>query len=89
MKYTHTTDALTAHLDGEAVVLNARTHEYFRLNETGQAIWKQLQQGATLESIVADLASAFDVAEEQAEADARELLRALEAAQLIDAVQSK
>ena len=52
---------LVAHLDGEAVVLEMDRKRYFRLNETGQAIWRALEAGRSREAAVDALVQAYDI----------------------------
>jgi hypothetical protein len=54
-------DALTAHLEGEAVLLHIGTKQYFRLNRTGAHIWKALEAGSTVDDIASSLVETFDV----------------------------
>jgi hypothetical protein len=54
-------DVLTAHLEGEAVLLHMETKDYFRLNETAAVVWKALERGKARAAIVAELVEGFDV----------------------------
>jgi hypothetical protein len=54
-------DVLTAHLEGEAVLLHMETKDYFRLNETAAVAWKALERGKDRAAIVAELVEAFEV----------------------------
>jgi hypothetical protein len=54
-------DVLTAHLEGEAVLLHMETKDYFRLNETAAVVWKALERGRDRAAIVAELVEGFDV----------------------------
>jgi hypothetical protein len=60
-------DALTAHLEGEAVLLHIGTKQYFRLNRTGAHIWKALEAGGTADDIATSLVDSFDVPRAEAE----------------------
>jgi len=71
-------DVLTAHLAGEAVLLHLGTKRYYRLNETGAAIWRELEARSGRERIVSALCERFDVAKADADASVAALLRALE-----------
>jgi hypothetical protein len=55
------TEVMTAHLDGEAILLHLGTKAYFKLNDTGAEIWKGLEAGESNEVLVARLTAAFDV----------------------------
>lgn len=70
-------DVLTAHLEGEAVLLHLETKQYYRLNETGAAIWKGLERGLDLPAIVSALKGEFDVGEDAARVEVQRVLVAL------------
>lgn len=74
---------LAAHLEGEAVLLDMESKQYFRLNGTGALIWKALEQGATTAAIVSDLCDAFEVGPEEAAAEVERLLAELAGAGLV------
>ncbi|MFN2419855.1 MAG: PqqD family protein [Gemmatimonadota bacterium] len=63
------TDVLTARLADEAVLLDLESKDYFRLNETGAAIWDGLERGLTPDVIEGELCDTFEV--DPAEAAAR------------------
>jgi hypothetical protein len=71
-------DVLTAHLAGEAVLLHLGTKRYYRLNETGAAIWRELEARAGRDRIVSALCERFDVAKGDADASVDALLKMLE-----------
>jgi hypothetical protein len=50
---------LSAHLDGESFLLEMKDKSYFRINETGQAIWSALESGLNAEGVVSQLVSTF------------------------------
>jgi hypothetical protein len=77
-------DALVAHLAGEAVLLHAGTKEYFKLNETGQVIWQELEKGSDIDDIVVRLSSEYDVASDDARTAVNEIVDQLHAAGLIE-----
>ncbi|HTS89500.1 MAG TPA: PqqD family protein [Gemmatimonadales bacterium] len=76
-------DVLTAHLPGEAVLLHLGTKRYYRLNETGAAIWRELEAKAGREHIVSALCERFEVSRDDAEAAVQALLTTLEAQGLL------
>jgi coenzyme PQQ synthesis protein D (PqqD) len=55
------TEVMTAHLEGEAVLLHLGTKAYFKLNDTAAEIWKGLEAGEDDEALVVRLTTAFDV----------------------------
>ena len=56
-------DVLSAHLSGEAVLLNLHDKSYYRLNETAAAVWAGFEKGETREAILASLLGRYDVPE--------------------------
>jgi len=52
---------LTAHLQGEAVLLDLDTKRYYRLNSTAACIWKGLEQSLAPEQIADALVAEFSV----------------------------
>jgi hypothetical protein len=77
-------DVLTAHLSGEAVLLHLGTKRYYRLNETGAAIWRELEAHAGRDRIVSALCDRFEVPRQDAEASVQALLAALAAQGLLE-----
>ena len=83
MKPIVSPDALVAHLDNEVVLLHAGTKEYFRLNETGQAVWRLLEQGLEVAAIVDRIVTDYDVTADVASAEIDRLLGELAQADLL------
>lgn len=54
-------DVLVAHLQGEAVLLDLKTKQYYRLNATAARIWKGLEQSLEPPQIVDALVDEFAV----------------------------
>lgn len=71
-------------LEGETVLLNLKSKQYFVLNETGAFIWELLKEEHKIEELVAAVSENFDVEPERARKDLMGLLNALEKAALID-----
>ncbi|MCB0308025.1 MAG: PqqD family protein [Bdellovibrionales bacterium] len=67
----------------EAVVLNLDTKNYYRLNETGQVIWKRLENNQSPPEIADFLSESYDISREAALKDVYELIDNLKAEQLI------
>jgi hypothetical protein len=63
MKYVASPDVLAAHLSGEAVLLDLRDKNYYRLNETAAAVWRSIEAGLADGEIVARVAVDFDVSQ--------------------------
>lgn len=70
-------DVLTAHLPGEAVLLDMDTKNYYRLNATAAHVWKLLERGAGRDEILASLLATFEVDEATASAELERLIEAL------------
>jgi hypothetical protein len=74
MSYVLSADTLVAHLERETVLLHARSREYYRLNETGQAICRMLEAGCAESDIAAALAPEYDVPLGTAQQEVADLL---------------
>lgn len=76
-------EVLTAHLDGEAVLLHMHSKRYYRLNETGQRIWRLLEEGLAADAIAARLVEEYEVDEPTATAAVIGLIDELRAEGLV------
>ena len=54
-------DVLTAHLAGEAVLLDLKTKQYYQLNATAARVWQGLEQALEPQRIVDKLMDEFAV----------------------------
>lgn len=68
---------------GEAVLVDLNTTKYYQLNETGALIWRRLENGSTLDEIVSEIQSVYDVSSEHALASVEKLLLSLESNKLV------
>jgi len=68
---------------GEAILVDLNTTKYYRLNETGALIWRGLENGSTLEEIVSEMQTVYDVSSEHALASVEKLLASLESSKLV------
>ena len=64
--------------DGDGVLLNLTTKNYYTLNETAAFIWARLETGLDAESITADLASEYEISTTNARDSVWELTSELE-----------
>ena len=48
-------------VDGELVMMNIETGSYASLNETGKSIWLQLENPKTLDTVIEDLLSEYEI----------------------------
>ncbi len=76
-------DVLTAHLDGEAVLLDLDTRNYYRLNATAAHIWKALEAGVSPAQLVESVTAEFAVDRAVAESAIASLLTELESRRLV------
>lgn len=65
---------LAANLQSEAVLLHMDSRRYYQLNETGQFIWKLLEQGKNGAEIVAQIVATYDVSRDVATAEYERLI---------------
>ena len=75
---------LAAHLDGESVLLEMKRKRYYRLNETGQVIWRALEAGRSYRAVVAELIDTFEVDETSAQAELARFVAELSDAGLLE-----
>jgi len=68
---------LIRHLDGESVLLNLETEEYFGLDATGTRMWEVATRSASLEAACATLVQEFEVEPEELRANLAELMARL------------
>ena len=83
-KFSARPNVVACELDDGQALLNLETSQYFKLNDTGALIWKNVEAGATLEQMQDELSSVFDISQEECRDDIVDLLTALEKANLIE-----
>ena len=62
-------EVLFQELDGEAVLLDLASEQYFGLDEIGTRIWQLLDEKDDLNAIYQELLTEYDVSEQQLESD--------------------
>lgn len=70
-------------IDGELVVMNLATGNYFSSSGSGALLWSRLEHGAAAEDLAAELAVRFEVDADAAQADVERFLAALLAESLV------
>lgn len=75
-------------IDGEAVMINLSTGNYYSLSETGAEIWRAIERAASMEEIVGELSARYDASREDLEAAVGRLVTQLQTEELAVAVQS-
>ena len=68
---------------GEGILVNLNTKQYYRLNETGALIWRGLENGSTVEDIVSEMQTLYEVTFEHALTSVDRLLITLELNKLV------
>lgn len=83
-KYTISSNSLYQELDGEAVILNTKSGQYYSLNEVGTRIWELLSEGLSKDEIVSAITEEYEVSPEQAVRDVSELIKDLITSGLVE-----
>lgn len=65
-------------VDGEAVIVDVTTGDYFSLNQVATAVWTSLQTGVPLAAIVDETAATYGVDRSRVEHDVGDLVEELE-----------
>ena len=71
--------------DGDGVLVDLNTKQYYQLNETAMLIWRGLETGKSVEDIVSELMAVYDVNGDHARASVNKLLQNLAIRKLIKA----
>ena len=58
--------AISETLEGETIIINLENGNYYSMNETGSALWNQIGSGCSVDRIMADFVSNYDVDAETA-----------------------
>lgn len=65
------------------ILVDLNTKQYYQLNETGSLIWRGLEKGKTVEDIVSEIRTLYEVSAEHAQASVEKLLLHLESRKLV------
>ncbi len=89
-KYQAKSGLVTRNIGGETIIVPVSGHvcdldAVYTLNEVGSAVWRLLEAGSNIETIVAAICDQYDVTPAEARRDVAELIESLEAAGLIHA----
>jgi hypothetical protein len=76
-------EVLSQEVDGETVLLDMNSENYFGLDEVGTHIWQLLNEDSNLQAVFDTLFEEYEVDENQLEKDLQEYLKQLAAAGLI------
>ncbi len=56
-------NVISSVMDGEAVLLDLKTEEYFILDKTGTRIWQLLEEFVNFDTVIASMLDEYDVDE--------------------------
>jgi hypothetical protein len=65
------------------ILVDLNTKQYYQLNETGSLIWRALEKGNSVEDIVSEMRTVYEVSEERAHLSVQKLLLNLESSNLV------
>ena len=80
---THSPDVLFQELDGEAVLLDLKSEQYFGLDEVGTRIWQLMEESGELDTVYQTLLTEYEVSAEQLQSDLISFVNNLSEAGLI------
>jgi hypothetical protein len=68
---------------GEGILVDLNTKRYFQLNETAMIVWRGLEQGKSIDEIVNDVTTSYDVETEHATTSVARLLDTFQTYKLV------
>ena len=74
--------------DGDGVLVDLNTRQYYQLNESAMLIWRALENGFSFDQIVKEITNTYTVSNERAITSAEALIRQLQKRKLVQ-VKSK
>jgi hypothetical protein len=75
---------VASHLaDGDGILVDLNTRQYYQLNESAMLIWRALETGSSLSQIADQLTEIYEVTNERAIASAETVLRQLQKRKLL------
>lgn len=85
-KITFAETVFAQEVDGEMVLLDMESENYFGLDEVGTAIWQAMQEKETLKEVFEVLLEQYEVEEEMLEEDLKAFVKKLQESGLIELV---
>ena len=70
---------------GEGILVDLNTKKYYQLNETAMIVWKGLEKGKTMNEIVTDITSSYEVAPDQASVSVQRIVDNFQSYKLVGA----
>lgn len=71
-------------VDGEMVLLDMESENYFGLDEVGTAIWQEMQEKETLQEVLETLLEQYEVEEEVLKRDLLDFVEKLQESGLVE-----
>ena len=78
-------DVLFRELEGESVLLNLATEQYYVLDDVGTRMWQLLAKHGEVDAVIPQLMEEYDVSEDRVRGDLGSLIAGLAAAGLVKA----
>ena len=82
-KVTFADTVFAQEVDGEMVLLDMESENYFGLDEVGTSIWQSMQENAVLSEVFKNLLAQYDVGEEVLENDLKVFVEKLQESGLV------
>lgn len=77
---------VASHLeDGDGVLVDLNTRQYYQLNESAMLIWRALENGLSFDQIVTEIMTTYTVSNERAITSAETLISQLQKRKLVRA----
>jgi hypothetical protein len=70
---------------GEGILVDLNTKRYYQLNETAMIVWRGLEQGKSINEIVNDVTSNYEVDPDRAQTSVQRLLDSFQTYKLVSA----
>ena len=70
---------------GEGILVDLNTKRYYQLNETAMVVWKGLEKGKTMNEIVTDITSSYEIAPDRATVSVQRIVDNFQSYKLVGA----
>ena len=77
-------DLAVEHIDEDVVVLDKKNGQIHQLNHTASIVWKGIAAGYSKSTIVTNMVDLFDVSEDKADEDVKELFDQFKSLNLLE-----
>lgn len=88
VEFSVSPDVLFRELEGESVLLDLATEQYYVLDDVGTRMWQLLAQHGEVDAVVRHLVDEYDVLEDRLRGDLASLVASLVEAGLVNARES-